>query len=430
MSKKNIIYRLAIFIFLLVPWLFGEIQDQVEIHSPLKAVKKVIPDYPDRLKREGIEGAVLICISINPRGSVTLVTVCKSLHPELDRLTVEAFKKWKFEPFIHEGEPIHAAFFVWVFFNLGTPAENNEGPSEPEPLSQELRMVLDKCADYCQKLSTSALYYVCQEKIVETKKKLISEEGGMVMMAGRDGLSDLKPNEIMNVPFAFPALQGAGKSRCVYDYQLIRREGKVEEKRVLLEENGKKAGEETTAQEACGLCTLKPILMPIRLLGREQQSLFSYQMAREEKVRGKAAYVILAKCLRGKGEDIRSGKIWVDKTGFRILKVEIETSSLAGYEQFLKECSPWHLKPQFTSVHYYETEKNGLLFPSRSEVRVEYMRMFRPETDMKYEAEVHYENYRFFTVETESGFKDIKKLAPKPFPTPMKNLLAGSIARH
>ena len=410
-------------ILLLIPLLYG--QGQVEIKSGWKAVKQVIPDYPDRLKKEGVDGTILLDIVIDTKGNPKSVGVWKSLHPELDSLTVDAFKKWKFEPFLHKGEPMHVIFFVWVIFNAGNSSVINEGPSEAEPVSPELHLVLDKCADYCQKLSTSALYYVCQENIVETNKKLVLQESGATVWGG-----ELEPNEAMVSKFKYPGLQSGEKSSCNYDYQLVRREGRVEERRVLLEENGRKAGKENFAKETCGLCLLKPILVPTWLLDRKQQALYSYKMAGEARVMGKRAYVILATRLQGAGGDIKTGKILVDKVTFQVLKTELEASSLAGYEQFSRECSRFHVKPRFTITHFYETEKNGILFPSRSEVRVEYTGMLWPDKGTRYEADVHYGKYRFFTVETESGVKDIRKLPPMLTAAAVKSLLTGRLVGH
>jgi hypothetical protein len=112
--------------------------------------------------------------------------------------------------------------------------------------------------------------------------------------------------------------------------------------------------------------------------------------------------VIEARPKRGRGRDIKGGKIWVDKATFRILKVEVETAFLKGYEQDLEECPRHNLTPHFTATHFYGVEKNGILFPSFSEILVEYTGLVRPQKDTKAKIEIHYKNYRFFTVETEN----------------------------
>jgi len=403
MNKKLKILSLAISFFSLGPWILEAIQDQVEIRTPSRptAIKKVFPDYPEKLKKEGIEGLVLLCILVSDTGNVKQAYVWKNLHPELDKSALEAIKQWKFEPYIHNGNAVTSPIFISVVFSAGKSSEAKELPAETgleEPLNDELRTVLDKCAEYCQKLSVSALYYFCHEEIHEIIKNVVLKNAALWMMGGKLGL---KENEAIVAKHKEPVLQGGGKKNYVYDYQLINKEGKIEERRILLEENGKKVSEENVRQGTKRTFSLKPIYVPIWLLDHEQRPMFSYMMTKDEKIKGKKVYVIEVKSRQRKGGDIKRGKIWVDKGNFRILKAEVETSLLAGYEQILEECSLYHLKPVFTATHFFEVEKNGILFPSQSEICVEYTGLLWPKTDMKAKAEIKYKNYRFFIVETE-----------------------------
>jgi protein TonB len=404
MSKKFRFLVLAIGLILMSQRDYGFPQaQQVEVKS-LIPVKKVIPPYPENLKEEGIAGEVAICAMIDVKGNVKAPFVIRSLHPELDNLALDAVRQWKFEPYIYRGNPIPVPTFISVIFKPGDSgsflraAENEKviGEAEPgEPLSDDLRAVLDPCAEYCRKLSGSALYYVCHEKIRETVRKIAEEETAFNMHV-------IEENYVASARYWYPVLRGAEKNVYVNDYQLINKNGKIEERRTLLEENGEKVGEKSASQGAKRSYSIQPIFIPVRLLSREQWPLFSYKIADEERIEGRKAYVIEAKPKRGRGRDIKGGKIWVDKATFRILKVEVQTAFLAGYEQDLEECPRYYLTPHFTATHFYGVEKNGILFPSLSEIRVEYTGLVRPQKDTKAKIEIHYENYRFFTVETEN----------------------------
>ncbi len=118
-------------------------------------------------------------------------------------------------------------------------------------------------------------------------------------------------------------------------------------------------------------------------------------------------FVIEAYPRPGQTVNIRRGKLWVNKPDFRIVKAEIETDFVEGYEDILSECDDYFLKPHFKSTHYYEVEKNDILFPSRSEIRVEYSGLLAKKKVLKSELEVTYENYKFFIVETDHNI--IKK---------------------
>lgn len=404
MSKKFRFLVLAISLILMSQRDYGFPQaQQVEVQS-LIPVKKVIPPYPENLKEEGIAGEVAICAIIDVKGNVKGAFVIRSLHPELDNFALDAVRQWKFKPYIYCGNPIPVPTYLSIIFKPGDSssflraAENEKviGEAEPgEPLSDELRTVLDPCAEYCRRLSSSALFYVCQEKIRETVRKIVEEETAFNWHV-------IEENYVASARYWYPVLRGAEKNVYVNDYQLINKNGKIEERRALLEENGRKVGEKSASQGAKRSYSIQPIFIPVRLLSREQWPLFSYKIADEERIEGRKAYVIEAKPKRGRGRDIkgeRSG--WIKRlSGFS--KSKWKLLFLAGYEQDLEECPRYYLTPHFTATHFYGVEKNGILFPSLSEIRVEYTGLVRPQKDTKAKIEIHYENYRFFTVETEN----------------------------
>ena len=270
---------------------------------------------------------------------------------------------------------------------------------------------MDKCDEYCRKLTVASLYYVCTEKMREITREVVEKTSGLTRGLGHDSKTG---KEIMEATFKYTALGKRRKSGCLYDCQLIRKEGNVEERRILLEKDRKKVMGQNPPQPAARLYSLKPIYIPAWLLSSEQRAIFSYELAKEEKVSGKEAYVIEVKPRTPGDGDLRGGKIWLDKSTGRALKAEVRTTFLAGYESFIQECSMNHWRPLFTSIHDYETEKSGILYPSRSVVRIEPDKMFSPGRDVKYSAYILYDRYRFFTVETESGIRDMKKLEVVP----------------
>lgn len=401
MSRIRIFIYLAMGLILLGQRAYGIPQaQQVEVKS-LKPVKKVIPLYPENLKKEGIAGEVAIMVIIDRKGNVKTPVVFRSLYPELDNLALGAVRQWKFEPYIYGKKAIPVPSFLSVIFKPGDSGsrigenEKSAGETVPgEPPSDELRTILDPCAEYCRKLSGAALFYICQEKIRESVKRVLEEETALIWHV-------LEENYVASANYRYPVLRGAEKNVYVNDYQLINKDGKIEERRTLLEENGKKVNAENVSQRAKRPYSLQPIFVPVQLMSREQWPQFSYKMADEEKVMGRKTWVIEVKHRRIRGGDINGGKIWVDKSNFRILKAEVVSALPTGGEQILEECSRYYLTPHFTATYFYEVEKNGVLFPSRSEILLEYTGLVRPKKDTKAKAEIKYENYRFFTVETE-----------------------------
>jgi hypothetical protein len=138
------------------------------------------------------------------------------------------------------------------------------------------------------------------------------------------------------------------------------------------------------------------------VLARDRQLRFNYRIIEEDKVHGKKAYVIEALPKSGNEDGIWSARIWVDMKSFQIIKCEIEGIPIDGYEDVLNDCAILNIKPIFLTTHEYRIEKNGILFPGRSSVRVAYPGIdYRGPID-KIKINMAYDKYKFFTVETDS----------------------------
>jgi len=146
-------------------------QERIIIQTPFKPLKMVYPIYPKILKQEGIAVRMRITIFIDRKGKVLRAMANNRFYPELEEILEEAFIQWEFEPFIHKGEAINISGVITVIFYPGelmscvSKIESKVSPQEDPAASpnEELQMVLDKCTEYCLKLSESALYYICHE---------------------------------------------------------------------------------------------------------------------------------------------------------------------------------------------------------------------------------------------------------------------------
>jgi hypothetical protein len=386
-------------LFLFGSWLYPANQERIIIQTPFKPIKPEYPDYPEFLKKEGVAARVRVLISIDRKGNVTKATI-HCLYPELKAILLEKVTKWKFEPLIHRGEPISAFGYMTFIFYPGEfrlsikKTESAMKLAEEEPPAspnEELQQVLLKCTEYSLKLSESALDYVCHEKISEKCKKIEELELGLTLA----GSPDLGPNELMQAEQKILRLGSVDKHVYLYDCQLIRKEGVVKEKLILMEKDGKSPKPDEFPQETKPLYALKPILVPIQIFGVEHRTKFSFRIADDDKINGKWAYVLEVSLRPGQTGNIRRGRIWVDKSDFRVVEAEIETDFLEGYEEIFEECQRHYLRPHFRSTHYYEIDKNGLLFPSRSEIRVDYSGLLTAKKDLKSEVEITYRNYKF-----------------------------------
>lgn len=81
------------------------------------ATAKVAPSYPPAAKTMRMTGTVKVEVLVNEDGSIAEVQ--KTSGPSmLQRAATDALKKWKFKPFVRDGQPVKATGFISFNFNL------------------------------------------------------------------------------------------------------------------------------------------------------------------------------------------------------------------------------------------------------------------------------------------------------------------------
>jgi TonB family protein len=368
-------------------------------------ILQVRPSYPDELRRRRVGGEIGLRVTIDEKGIVRGVDVIKQLHPYLNYSAVQAFLKWKFEPVLRLDKPVRATFLYSCNFDPLVYSQENvwseEAPKGMEPSLEKVRMVLDRCADYCGKLAGAAMGFVCEERIKETHYSLLKNlHWGMLIVRneplGRGGwLVVGKKIQIMD-----PKLTKRNDFLC--DYQIIRKEGRIDERRFVIKENGHTIAEQKKLLEEKRFSGLSSLFASLRILLKDRQPRFNFRIIDEEKTNGKKAYVIEAIPKSGDEDGIWSAKIWIDIESFQILKIAIEGVPIDGYEDILNDCAILNIKPIFVMTHEYQTEKNGVLFPSRSKIHAAYPGIDYQGPITKNEIDLTYGKYKFFTVATDS----------------------------
>lgn len=79
---------------------------------------KVDPKYVREAARDLIEGEVIVYGIIQPSGSITNITLLKSVDDKLDLSAQEALAKWKFEPARKDGKAVAVEALVRIPFRL------------------------------------------------------------------------------------------------------------------------------------------------------------------------------------------------------------------------------------------------------------------------------------------------------------------------
>jgi hypothetical protein len=284
------------------------------------------------------------------------------------------------------------AFLMALLFVIvagGYPySEKIENPNLEE---EKLNTILKNCADYCTRLKNSALFFVCREKINE---ELFQRTRVYI-----------KSKHSSSRPPAYYRLRGKTKNEYIYDYQLIKKGSKIEESRILLEENGVKKNEKNAPMKTQRFYSYKSVFGPVGLLSKEFQDLFDYNFVKEAKLKGLKVYIIEANPKKNIEEQPNYGKIWVDQKDFSVVKIEMLQESLHGFEAFAGTLDDAEVKPDFKTVHFYEIEKNGIRFPSRTEFEESYKGKRTPKFKIS-EVSIKYDQYRFFIVETTVKYKE------------------------
>ncbi len=80
----------------------------------------VQPKYPEKARKAGVQGMVILKVKVSDTGSVAAVQVEEGVegHAELDEAAVEAVKQWRFEPAQKDGKPVAIEVQIPVKFRL------------------------------------------------------------------------------------------------------------------------------------------------------------------------------------------------------------------------------------------------------------------------------------------------------------------------
>ena len=212
-----------------------------------------------------------------------------------------------------------------------------------------LAQILKKCASYCELLSNSVFHFVCLEEVEER----------LFYSARRITYYRLT---------AF-----FKRHKLLYDYQLIWKDGRITEKRILLEENGREKNIPNAHLKTKRFKHKKIIFGPIGLLSPNWQKRHTYRIIQEEWLKGQETLVLEALPSPSAQTKHLYGKIWVNLSDGSILKLEWKQESLENYDLIQNLARQFRAKPRITLIAKYFQEKKGLRFPSRVIIKEDYL---------------------------------------------------------
>ncbi len=270
-----------------------------------------------------------------------------------------------------------------AFFAAFAWPQAQTGPGQTAD-SAKLALLLQKTADYCQKLEKALLDFVCIEEVKETLHYEVFEND-----------RNFASLRIIN---------RADENTFLYEYQLVRNVEKTEESRTLIEKDGRKRREIVAGVGTLRFRFEKVVYGPVDLLKRAHQPYFKYAVVGEASNPEGKAIIIEAVPDPSEQEYRPFGKIWVRERDFAILKIEYNPRSIKTLYAENQDHRREKGESQFELTSEFGVEKSGIRFPSRlifQEVKVD--RSGRK--DVRSRAEITYRDYKFFTVTVDVDYK-------------------------
>lgn len=353
----------------------------------------VKPKIPESCQFDEISGTIETDLLVDDYGNVEELKILDPLHPELDISVQKALRQWKYEKIKKKvsSPRVHKAN---ILFNLSKKESEDEKKILHESLNK-IGEILKNCADYCEKLEATALYYICTERIKET---IFPGSYLRLYRIGRPP-PDWRKGRTWDPMHGGSRDNNGEKNIYVYDYQIIRKDNRITERRILKEENGQLRHKASDPLRTKRFYFNKAIYGPIGLLGRDSQKYYDYSLLKEEKVNDREVWILEAKpkeLILGKPN---YGKFWIDKEDASVLKMEIEANSLGGYERIQADYTSRGIIPRITVELEFGIAKKGLRYPTNLLIQEAYSEP-KKSFDKVSKTDVKYQEYQFFSVET------------------------------
>jgi len=245
--------------------------------------------------------------------------------------------------------------------------------------------LLQKSAQYCQKLKRATFYFFCIEEVIDSHW--------------------YRGNNLRNDHY-------------LYDYQIIREEnGEMKEERQLKTESEalpakkKKEIAKPTAQQSTliNFFSSYPYLMPIGMLAEENQAKYRYRLLGSETIAKQTLYKVSVEP-KEQGvmeKDSNYGVVWLDEEDGSVYKIKLDPNSLGGLEKIKKLARGKRHRLKVTDIHWYEVERKGIRFPSRTEINCAFldwdqvkktMTRLRSTAVQQLGTVFEYKKYKFFNV--------------------------------
>jgi hypothetical protein len=152
-----------------------------------------------------------------------------------------------------------------------------------------------------------------------------------------------------------------------------------------------------------------PYLMPLGMLAEENQSKYRYRLLDRNTISRRTLYKVSVEP-REEGvmiKDSNYGVVWIDEEDGSVYKIQLDPNSLGGLKQLIKLARQKRHRLKVSDIHWYEVQRKGIRFPSRTEINCSFLdwdqvkkmwKRLRSEALEQVGTVFEYNKYQFFNV--------------------------------
>lgn len=214
----------------------------------------------------------------------------------------------------------------------------------------EMMKTLERAGEYCDLLKRKAFHFICREEVTEDILKR--------------NVQDFRPSANYD------------RNTWLYDYQIVLQDGKIGENRILLRKNRKNLHRENVKLEN-RFRSLYSFYLPVTLLAREKRELYRYSFMGRERMKKRPVMQVAVDPLDEKG-NLAHGEVWIDTESGAVLKISLNQRSIKGVKEMEKKAAEQGAELNITDNHYYFEEREGVRFPTATEIFERYVSRFKP----------------------------------------------------
>jgi hypothetical protein len=259
---------------------------------------------------------------------------------------------------------------------------------------KKLEDILNRCSDYCEKISRAQISFHCRERITE---KIFHHHLGAGRVLDYPEDKSLRKNE---------------ENDYVYDYLFILKDCSYSEERILLEQNGQKTKAKETSLKTKLYGKNVPFFAPVEALSRESQGQYEYKIIREDIFKKERAVVIEAIPTDDLESACLSGKIWASVSDGGILRIEWKLTCPRDFSSITATTKGLRVDPQFTFIMDFGYARNSIRFPTKYYIQEVYIEPLEKKRFVRSETTVIYSDY-VFSLPNNGGIKVFSKADDK-----------------